>query len=101
MDPFAQVVVSAATVIAAAVVAIVVGSRKGLADVEARSDAEMARLVDALEGRVKVLTDDLAYANTQVDRLRDEVKRLSGEIANLQKELTEEKRITARIRDSQ
>ena len=97
MDPFFQVVISALTVIAAAVGAVIIGSRKGLADVEARGDAEMARLVAALEGRIKVLEADLASANQRIGELKAQSLVQATEIARLQGELINEQRITARM----
>jgi uncharacterized coiled-coil protein SlyX len=97
VDPILQVIISTGTVIAAAIVAIVVGSRKGLADVEARTDAEMARLVAALEGRIKVLEADLATANQQIGQLTAKITEQGVEITQLQSDLKDERRITARL----
>lgn len=97
MDPLVQIILSTGSLVVAAVIAVVIGSRKGIADIEARTDAEMARLVEALEGRVKVLTEALAQANRQVEVLRSEVHGLRVEVAELQQDLKDEQRITARL----
>lgn len=97
MDPLVQIILSTGSLVVAAVIAVVIGSRKGIADIEARTDAEMARLVEALEGRVKVLTEALAQANRQVEVLRSEVHGLRAEVAELQQDLKDEQRITARL----
>lgn len=97
MDPLVQIILSTGSLVVAAVIAVVIGSRKGIADIEARTDAEMARLVEALEGRVKVLTEALAQANRQVEVLRSEVHGLRVEVAELQQDLKAEQRITARL----
>lgn len=97
MDPLVQIILSTGSLVVAAIIAVVIGSRKGIADIEARTDAEMARLVEALEGRVKVLTEALAQANRQVEVLRSEVHGLRAEVAELQQDLKAEQRITARL----
>jgi len=93
MDPLAQVAISAATVIVAAVVAIVVGGRKGLGDIEARVDAETNRLIAALEGRVKILDLELATARSEIVSLR-------AEVATLRSDLATEQRITRRLKQA-
>lgn len=97
MDPLFQVALSALTVIVAASVAVVVGRSKGLAAVEAKGDAEMARLVSALEGRTRVLEADLDAANKLVALLRAEVVTLTAQVAGLKLELETEQRITKRL----
>ena len=97
MDPIVQIILSTGTVIVAAIVAIVIGRQRGLASVEERTDAEMARLVDALEGRIKVLEADLATANQRIGELTAKVKEQAGEIGRLQLDLRDEQRITARL----
>lgn len=97
MDPLPQLVITIGTLIAAVIVAAFVGGRKGLADVEARSDAEMARLVTALEGRIKVLTAELAEAQAQIQTMRAEIETLRKQTADLKADLAAEQRITARF----
>lgn len=97
MDLLIQLILSTGTVLAAAVIAIIIGSRKGLADVEARTDAEMTRLVDALEKRIAVLEHSLAEAKQKAEAQEQEITSLRAEIVKLRTDLMLERAITARL----
>lgn len=101
MDPgVQQLVVAAVTLITAGAVAAWVGGRRGLADVEARSDAETKKLVDALEGRVQVLEAALRAANEMSARQDGVIAAQEARIRKLEAELDVERRITARLRSA-
>lgn len=82
------------TVVAAGVVSIVVGRRRGIDGVEARADTELAKTLDAQSRR-------LALQEQEIADLRAQVAALSAKVAALTSELDVERRISARMRDTQ
>lgn len=94
MEPLAIVsfLLSAGSIAVAAVVAVVVGRRRGIDQVEDRADGEIKRLVDAQAGRLAIL-------EAENRRLTAEVAALSTELAKVKAELDIERRVTARERE--
>jgi hypothetical protein len=94
MEPLAIVsfLLSAGSIAVAAVVAVVVGRRRGIDQVEDRADSEIKRLVDAQAARLSLLEAENAELKTRVAGL-------TAELAQVRSELDIEKRVTARQRE--
>lgn len=94
MEPLAIVsfLLSAGSIAVAAVVAVVVGRRRGIDQVEDRADGEIKRLVDAQAARLSLLEAENAELKTRVAGL-------TAELAQVRSELDIEKRVTARQRE--
>ena len=93
MDPAAlfNLALAVGTVLAAGAVSIVVGRRRGIDKVEARTDAEIEKTLDAQARR-------LALQELEIADLKAQVAALTGKVAALTAELDIERRITARFR---
>jgi len=81
------------SVTVAGIVAVVVGRRRGIDQVEDRADGEIKKLVDAQAARLAILENENR-------RLTIEVASLTQTVATLRAELDVEKKITARIRSA-
>lgn len=94
MEPLAVVsfLLSAGSIAVAAVVAVVVGRRRGIDQVEDRADGEIKRLVDAQSARLSLLEAE----NVE---LKARVASLTAELAQVRSELDIEKRVTQRQRE--
>lgn len=94
MEPLAIVsfLLSAGSIAVAAVVAVIVGRRRGIDQVEDRADGEIKRLVDAQSARLSLLEAE----NVE---LKARVASLTAELAQVRSELDIEKRVTARQRE--
>lgn len=94
MEPLAIVsfLLSAGSIAVAAVVAVVVGRRRGIDQVEDRAQGEIKRLVDAQSARLSLLEAE----NVE---LKARVASLTAELAQVRSELDIEKRVTARQRE--
>mgnify|MGYP007083460903 CR=1 FL=1 len=94
MEPLAIVsfLLSAGSIAVAAVVAVIVGRRRGIDQVEDKADGEVKRLVEAQAGRLAIL-------EAENRRLTAEVAALSTELAKVKAELDIERRVTARERE--
>jgi hypothetical protein len=75
---------------AAGVVVIWMGRRRGIDQIESRSDAALKALVDAQSER-------LALMERERTELRARISLLETEVASLRKDLEMERRITARF----
>ena len=91
MDAIVNLVWGIGTVVVAAAVAVVVGRRRGIDQIEDRADGETRRLVDAQAAR-------LALQDLEMADLRSRVAALTTKVAALESELALERRITARLR---
>mgnify|MGYP000971198026 FL=1 len=94
MEPLAIVsfLLSAGSIAVAAVVAVIVGRRRGIDQVEDRADSEIKRLVDAQAARLALLEAE----NTE---LKAGVAALTADLAQVRSELDIEKRVTQRQRE--
>lgn len=94
MEPLAIVsfLLSAGSIAVAAVVAVIVGRRRGIDQVEDRADSEIKRLVDAQAARLALLEAE----NTE---LKARVAALTADLAQVRSELDIEKRVTQRQRE--
>lgn len=94
MEPLAIVsfLLSAGSIAVAAVVAVIVGRRRGIDQVEDRADGEIKRLVDAQSARLSLLEAE----NVE---LKARVASLTAELAQVRSELDIEKRVTQRQRE--
>jgi cell division protein FtsB len=88
MEPIGISGVVAAAV--AAVVGIIVGSRRGMDNVARRADVELQKLVDAQGARIILLEK----RNLELEQ---EIADLRREVAELRSELSVERAITARL----
>jgi len=86
-----NVIFGVGSVMVAAGVALFVGRRRGLDQVEDRADGEVRRLVEAQAAR-------LALQDAELQSLRAQVSDLSRQVEALRSELAIERRITARLR---
>lgn len=93
------------TVAAAAIVAIVVGRRRGLDAVDQRTDAEIKRLVDAQSARLLLLEAENARQAIAMSDQRDTITKLTAEqerlrakVEELETALARERRVTATMR---
>jgi hypothetical protein len=84
------IILSIGSATVAAVVAVIVGRRRGIDEVDKRADDELARLVTAQSAR-------LALMDTENRELRSRVAALEAEVARMRDELALERRITARL----
>ena len=85
-----QVIIGAGTIAFAAIIAAVVGRRRGLDQVEARADTELRKLVDAQAARLLLLEAS--------DRSKSErIATLEAQVHALEQELADERRITRRL----
>jgi len=85
-------ILSVGAIAVAGIVAVVVGRRRGIDQVEAQADGEVKRLVEAQAMRLSVL-------ESENRRLTAEVAALTAELAKVRAELEIEKRVTARQRE--
>jgi len=94
VEPLAIVsfLLSAGSIAVAAVVAVIVGRRRGIDQVEDRADSEIKRLVDAQAARLALLEAE----NTE---LKARVAALTADLAQVRSELDIEKRVTQRQRE--
>lgn len=94
MEPLAIVsfLLSAGSIAVAAVVAVIVGRRRGIDQVEDRADSEIKRLVDAQAARLALLEAENA-------ELKARVAVLTADLAQVRTELDIEKRVTQRQRE--
>ena len=88
--PISQVIIGAGTIAVAAVVAAVVGRRRGLDQVEARADSELRKLVEAQAARLLLLEASDRSKSERIATLEAQVKALEAELAD-------ERRITRRL----
>ena len=86
-------IVGVGAVAVAAVIALVVGRRRGLDKVEAQADGEVARLMDAQAAR-------LTLQDREIAELKFQVASLQQQVASLKSELDVERRISLRFRDA-
>ncbi len=95
MEPttLSSLLIGAGTIAVSAVVALIVGRRRGLDQVEAQADSELKKLVDAQAQR-------LALQDIQISELRAQVAALQAQVTTLKSELDVEKRISLRFRDA-
>lgn len=107
MDPLAIVsfLLSAGSIAVAAVVAVIVGRRRGIDQVEDRADSEIKRLVDAQGERLRLLEKanaekDLTIAaqNQTIAGLTAKQAELQSKVAELEHQLAVERRVTAGMR---
>lgn len=91
IGPLVSLIFGVGSVAVAALVAVIVGRRRGLDQVEDRADGEIKRLVEAQAARMLIL-------EAENKRLAQEVTVLTQTVADLRRDLEWEKRITARIR---
>ena len=96
MDPI-TVLISVGSAAVAGLVVIVVGSKRGLVALDDKADKETARLIAALEGRVKVLLEELASARADINRLVSETTSMRSELVTLRAELAMERAISRRL----
>ena len=89
----ASFVVSIGTLLVAALVAVVVGKRRGVDQVEAQADGEVKRLMDAQSQRLSLQDREIAELKLQVASLQQQV-------TTLKTELDVERRISLRFRDA-
>lgn len=89
----ASFVASVGALLVAAVVAVVVGRRRGIDQVEAQADSEVKRLVEAQAAR-------LALQDRQIAELTAQVAALQVQVATLKTDLDVERRISLRFRDA-
>ena len=89
----------------AAVVAVIVGRRRGLEQVDQRTDAEIGRLVDAQAARLLLLeaenkrqAEQMAEQRRTIDTLTTEQKSLRSKVEELELALARERRVTAGMR---
>lgn len=87
-----SLVLSVGTIVVAAAVALLVGRRRGIDQVEDRADGEIKRLVDAQTAR-------LALLEAENKELKARVAALTADLAQVRSELDIEKRVTARQRE--
>lgn len=88
--PISQVIIGAGTIAVAAIVAAVVGRRRGLDQVEARADTELRKLVDAQAARLLLLEESDKAKTARIVELEHKVR-------TLEDELRLERAITARM----
>jgi TolA-binding protein len=88
----ASLTLSVGSIVVAAVVAVIVGRRRGIDQVEDRADGEIKKLVEAQAARLTLLE-----AENREQRAR--IATLEGELAKVRQDLDIEKRVTARQRD--
>jgi hypothetical protein len=92
-------------VLIAAIVAVVVGRRRGIDANDHRTDDEIKRLVDAQSARLLLLEAENARQAVQMSDQRDTITRLTAEqaslrskIEQLETDLARERRVTAGMR---
>jgi molecular chaperone GrpE (heat shock protein) len=88
----ASTILSVGAIAVAGLVAVIVGRRRGIDQVEAQADGEVKRLVEAQAMRLSVL-------EAENRRLTAQVAALTTELAQVRAELDIEKRVTARARE--
>ena len=93
MATLTSLVIGGGSIIVAAVVALVVGRRRGLDQVEDKADGEVKRLVDAQAARLTLQDREIAELKLQVASLQQQV-------STLKTELDVERRISLRFRDA-
>lgn len=86
-----SLIIGAGTIAVSAIVALVVGRRRGLDQVEDRADCELKKLVDAQAQR-------LALQDLQITELKAQVASLQTQVATLKTDLDMERRISLRFR---
>lgn len=93
MEPttIGSLVIGAGTIAVSAIVALVVGRRRGLDEVEDRADGELKKLVDAQAQR-------LTLQDIQISELKAQVAALQAQVASLKTDLDVERRISLRFR---
>ena len=93
MEPtmIVNLVIGGGSIIVAAVVAAFVGKRRGLDQVEERTDSEIKKTMDAQSVR-------LTLQDREIAELKLQVASLQSQIATLQTELDIERRISLRFR---
>ena len=87
----ASLVIGAGTVIASALVALVVGRRRGLDQVEQRADSEVQRTMEAQARRLELQDREIA-------ELKAQVASLQAQVLTLKTDLDVERRISLRFR---
>lgn len=88
----ASTILSVGAIAVAGLVAVIVGRRRGIDQVEAQADGEVKRLLEAQAMRMAIL-------EAENRRLQSKVDTLTEELAQVRKELDIEKRVTARARE--
>lgn len=93
MEPLAAAsfVASVGALGVAAIVAVIVGRKRGIDQVEDRADCEVKRLVEAQAGRLAIL-------EAENRRLIAELAQVRSELAQVKSDLDIEKRVSARER---
>lgn len=85
-------------VVVAAVVAVVVGRRRGIDAVDQRADAETRRLVDAQAARLLLLEAENMRQAATIASLTAEQAALRTKVEELETALARERRVTAGMR---
>lgn len=80
MEPLSNLIVGAITVTVSAIVAVYVGRRRGLDQVDARADSEMRKLIDAQAARLTLLEAENVSLKTQVATLTAQVATLTSDL---------------------
>lgn len=87
----ASFIASVGAIAIAGIVAVIVGRRRGIDQVEDKADGEVKRLVEAQAGRLAIL-------EAENRRLTGELAAVRAELAQVRAELDIEKRVTQRER---
>ena len=105
MDPLINLIYGVGTVAIAAVVAVIVGKRRGLDEVDSRTDAEIKRLVDAQSARLLLLEAEnarqavaMADQRVTIATLTQAQADLKAKVEELETALARERRVTATMR---
>lgn len=98
MDPIIGLGQTIGAVIVAAIVAVVVGRRRGLDAAEARSDAVTRQLVEDLQSRVNLLETANREKDVTISAQNQTIAALTAKVTALESDLTLERRITQRMR---
>ena len=101
----ASTILSVGAIAVAGLVAVIVGRRRGIDQVEAQADGEIKRLVDAQGERLRLLEKanaekDLTIAaqNQTIASLTVKQQELQSKVAELEHQLAIERRVTAGMR---
>lgn len=78
--PISQLLIGAGTVAAAAIAAAIVGRRRGLDQVEARSDSALRETLDAQDRRIALQDREIADLRAQVAALTAQVATLTSDL---------------------
>jgi hypothetical protein len=107
MDPSVAInlVFGIGTVAVATAMAIIVGRRRGLEDIDQRTDAEIKRLVDAQSARLLLLeaenkrqAERMGEQDATIAHLSEKAMALAAKVEDLELALARERRVTASMR---